>query len=210
MDAISLAQVGEGALSGIAESLIRMRELSIQSASDTLNDTQRSFSDKEVQALKEHIGQVVATTQFNGTKLLTGDSKNLTFQLDLHKSADDQSTIKFNVGELSSTAFDLGVDDVSVASKRQSRLNLAKLDYALGIVNENRAYIGAFQNRAQTAVNQFSEYKQDLSAEKSRISDLDYAAETSNQVKNNILEQSGIAVLSQANQNTKQAMRLLE
>ena len=208
-DAVSMAQVAEGSLNEISNILVRLRELSIQSASDTIGNLERSFADKEVQTLKKQIDVMAATTEFNGIKLLRGENRKLDFQLDLHKTA-EKDLVQLDLSQLANHTLALGVDDVSVMTKKAAQTNLEKIDYALKELGENRSYIGAFQNRVQSAVSSFDTYRENLSAARSRIYDLDFAEETSNQVKNDLLTQSGIAMLAQATQNPKQVLKLLE
>lgn len=207
-DGISLVQVAEGATNEITNILVRMRELSIQGASDTIGEVERGFIDKEVQALKSEIDRIANNTEFNGTKLLNGQSEKLDIQVGINNNP-VEDRIVFDASAQNVTVGALGVGDVGTGSKQASQENLKKLDDALYRVNENRSALGAVQNRLQSTVNNIAIYKENLEAARSRVRDADMAFETSELTKQNILTTAGISVLSQANQNPQQALKLL-
>mgnify|MGYP000311214162 CR=1 FL=1 len=207
-DGISLVQVAEGATNEISNILVRMRELSIQGASDTIGDLERGFIDKEVQALKMEVNRITNSTEFNGTKLLNGQADKLEIQVGLNNDP-AQDRLIFDAGKQNVTAEALGILDVQTVSKEGAQMNLSKLDSALNVVNSNRSDLGAMQNRLQSTINNIGIYKENLEAARSRIRDADMAAETSELTKQNILTTAGISVLSQANQNPQQALKLL-
>ncbi len=207
-DGISLIQVAEGGTNEVSNILVRMRELSIQAASDTIGNKERSFIDKEVQQLRSEIDRISATTEFNGTKLLNGTAPKLEVQVGLNNNAfEDRLVIDSDKQNITTAA--LGIEGISTMSKEQAQLNLEKLDDALTRLNENRSALGALQNRLQSTITNISTYKENLDAARSRIRDTDMAAETSELTKSNILAQAGISVLSQANQNPQQVLKLL-
>lgn len=207
-DGISLVQVAEGATNEITNILVRMRELSIQGASDTVGPVERGFIDKEVQALKSEIDRIANNTEFNGTKLLNGQSEKLDIQVGINNEP-TQDRIVFDASAQNVTANALGVSDVMTLSKENSQENLKKLDEALYRVNENRSALGAVQNRLQSTVNNIAIYKENLESARSRVRDADMAYETSELTKQNILTTAGISVLAQANANPQQALKLL-
>lgn len=207
-DGISLVQVAEGATNEITNILVRMRELSIQGASDTVGTVERGFIDKEIQALKSEIDRISNNTEFNGTKLLNGQSEKLDIQVGLNNDP-SQDRIVFDASAQNVTVAALGVSDVQTITKENSQENLRKLDEALYRVNENRSALGAVQNRLQSTVNNIAIYKENLEAARSRVRDADMAYETSELTKQNILTTAGISVLAQANQNPQQALKLL-
>ena len=207
-DGISLIQVAEGATNEVSNILVRMRELSIQAASDTIGDKERGFIDKEVQQLRSEIDRIAVTTEFNGTKLLNGSAPRLELQVGLNNNPmEDRLVIDSNQQNITVGA--LGIEGITTGSKVDAQNNLAKLDDALTKLNENRSALGALQNRLQSTINNISTYKENLDAARSRIRDTDMAAETSELTKSNILSQAGISVLSQANQNPQQVLKLL-
>lgn len=207
-DGISMIQVAEGAMNEVSNVLIRMRELSIQAASDTIAETERGFVDKEVQHLKAEVQRIADSTEFNGTKLLNGSAPPLEIQVGVNNNA-ELDRLTFESNSLITNLQELGISNVSTASKGDSQNNMAMLDMAINKVNENRASLGALQNRLGSTVNNLAIYTENLSAANSRIRDTDMAEETSELVKSNILTQANVSVLGQANQNPQLVMKLL-
>jgi len=207
-DGISLVQVAEGATNEISNMLVRMRELSIQAASDTIGDRERGFIHREISALKEETDRIATTTEFNGTKLLDGTSEKLDIQVGL-KNDPINDRLVFDAGKQNVTTKALGIEDVGTLTKEDAQNNLMKLDEALSTVNSNRSNLGATQNRLQSTINNINVYHENLEAARSRIRDTDMATETSELTKNNILSQAGVSVLAQANQNPQLALKLL-
>lgn len=207
-DAISVVQVAEGGLNEISNILIRMRELSIQSASDTIGDTERNFTNQEVQALKAEVDRIGASTRFNGVELLSGNGPDLEFQVGTGPSA-ERDRIKYSVSSANSRVDHLGVDSVSTASREDSQQNLDKIDKALTMVSANRAGFGALQNRLQSTMNNLNVMDENLSAANSRIRDADVALETAELTKRNILQSAAVSTLAQANNNSMMALKLI-
>lgn len=206
-DAVSLVQVAEGGMNEVGNMLIRMRELSIQGATDTISDTERGFINQEVQNLKDEVERIAKTTKFANVNLLSGEGEQLTFQVG--SGSNESNRITFDVGKYSSTKEALGITEISTATKEESQNNLDKLDTAISKVSEQRASFGAMQNRLQSTINNLMVYDENLSAANSRIRDADMAQETSELTKRNILTQAGVSTLAQANNNTQLALRLL-
>jgi len=207
-DGISLVQVAEGGLNEVGNMLIRMRELSIQSATDTITDKERSFTDKEVQSLKAEIDRIAKTTKFNGVELISGTGPDLEFQVGTGPSAENDR-LAFKANRYDSTLGALGMDSVSTATKADSQSNLEKLDMAISKVSENRADFGALQNRLQSTMNNLMVTDENISAANSRIRDADVAAESAELTKRNILTQAGVSTLAQANNSSMLALKLL-
>jgi len=207
-DGISLIQTAEGAMSEISNIMIRMRELSIQGASDTIGDTERGFIDKEVQKLKEEINRISASTEFNGRHLLDGSENELELQVGI-KNDPMNDRFHLSTTDLKSTLDAFNMQDISTATKGSSQQNLKVLDAALNHLNENRSTLGAFQNRLNSTINNIQVYTENLSSANSRIRDTDMAEETSELTKNNILTQAGVAMLGQANQIPQAVLKLL-
>jgi flagellin len=207
-DGISMIQVAEGAMNEVSSILIRLRELSIQGASDTIGDTERGFVNKEVQNLKSEIDRISNSTEFNGTKLLNGTAPPLEIQVGV-KNDPELDRLVFESDKLVSNLSALGIDAVATDSKESSQANLEQLDNAINMVNENRSNLGALQNRLGSTINNLAIYRENLESANSRIRDTDMAEETSELVRNNILTQSNIAILGQANQNPQSALKLL-
>src|ERR1700749_2329172 len=207
-DGVSLVQVSEGGLNAISNILIRLRELSIQAASDTVGDTERQFTDREFQSLKQEIDRIANVTQFNGIPLLNGKTGIFEIQVGTHNNP-ILDRIVYN-GERSDASLDaLKLGGESVATKQGAQLSLAVIDDALVRVNSIRADLGAMQNRLQSTINNLATTDENLSSANSRIRDTDMAEETSEMTKQNILMQAGTSVLSQANSINNHALKLL-
>ncbi len=208
-DGVSLIQVAEGAMNEISNILIRIRELSIQSASDTLADTERGFLNKEVTQLKDEIRRITSSTEYGGTKLLDGSSPMLELQVGTKNNPLNDRFI-FDAQALTTTMNHLGIDGIAADTKASAQTNLVVLDAALEKLNGNRSTLGALQNRLQSTMNNLGVYRENLEAANSRIRDTDMAEETSQLVKANILNQATMSVLSQANQSSQLALKLLQ
>jgi flagellin len=207
-DGLSLIQTAEGGLEEIGNILVRLRELAIQSASDTIGDTERKFSDIEFQSLKEEIERLSTGTEFNSRKLLDGTGGLVEIQVGIFNDV-FKDRIKYEASEINSTLTSLGIGDVSVTSKGQAQMSFKRLDDALVRVSGARAKLGALQNRLNSVINTLQINDENFSAANSRIRDVDVAAETADLAKNNILSQAGISVLTQANQAPNFALKLL-
>ena len=207
-DGISLIQVTEGGLNEISNILVRMRELAIQAASDTVGDTERSFTDREFQSLKQEIDRISNITNFNGTPLLNGKSGVLEIQVGTHNNA-ILDRVTYNGERADSSLEALKIAGETVGSKQGAQMTLGRIDDALNQVNSIRADLGAMQNRLQSTVNNLAINDENLSAAQSRIRDADMAEEASELTKNNILMQAGVSVLGQANSTSQYALKLL-
>jgi len=205
-DGISFIQVAEGGMNEVSNILVRMRELAIQGASDTVGDTERGFINKEVQSLKGEVDRIAKSTSFNGTPLLSGDAgRELSFHIGTRK--DDH--IEFDPNNYNVKASKLNIDGVDYSSIDGARDAIENVDKALNYVSGARAELGANQNKLQSSINNLGVARENYNAARSRIMDTDVAAETSNLTRGNILQQAGISVLSQANSSPNSALRLL-
>ncbi len=208
-DGVSLIQVSEGGLNEISNILIRLRELSIQAASDTIGDTERQFTDREFQSLKQEIDRIANVTAFNGTPLLNGKAGIFEIQVGIQNNP-ILDRVVYN-GERSDSSLDaLKLGGESTATKQGAQLSLSVIDDALVRVNSIRADLGAMQNRLGSTISNLAITDENLSAANSRIRDTDMAEEVSEMTKNNILMQAGISVLGQANQTNQAALKLLQ
>jgi len=207
-DGISMIQTAEGGMNEISNILIRLRELSIQGSSDTIGDSERGFIDKEVQQLKQEVDRISSGTEFDGTKLLDGSAPVLEFQIGTHNNPLlDRFT--FDSQNLVTSTTVLGLEGIGTTTKLMSQQNVDIIDRAIERVSGNRATIGALQNRMQSAINNLNVYRENLEQANSRIRDTDMAEESSEMTKNNILTQTTVAVLGQANQTPGLALKLL-
>lgn len=207
-DGISLVQTAEGGLNEVGNILIRLRELGVQAASDTIGDTERGFVNKEYQSLKQEIDRIAQVTAYNGTVLLSGAGNGpLDFQVGTN--AGELNRIQFDPSKMDVRTDALGISGAAVASKDDALTSLAQIDEAIKKTNSNRAELGATQNRLHSTSNSLGIATENLSAAKSRIADTDIAFETSQMVKNSILQNASISVLAQANAAPQNALKLL-
>jgi flagellin len=207
-DGISMVQVAEGGLNETSNILTRMRELAIQSASDTVGDTERAMTNLEYQQLKSEVDRISQVTEFNGKKLLAGTGDKVEFQVGT--GADEfQDRIAFEPSNLDSGLEALGVGSLEVSSKEGAQDSLAAVDSAIEKVSGQRAVLGAIQNRLTSTTNNLQTYTENMSAANSRIRDVDYAEETAKQARNQIINAAGSSVLAQANMNGQNALKLI-
>lgn len=207
-DGISMIQTAEGGMNEISSMLIRLRELAIQSSSDTVGEQERKFSDMEFQNLKLEIERISQVTEFNGTKLLNGEGDQLEFQIGVNNNP-EENRLNYQSDKINTTLNSLGVDGLDIESKGSAQGSLSTLDEALNTLSGHRAELGALQNRLQSTSNNILTSVENLNAANSRIRDTDVAQAASENAKNSILSQSGTAVLAQANANAQQALRLI-
>ncbi len=207
-DGISLIQTAEGGLSEVSNILVRLRELSVQSASDTVGDEERKFTDLEFQNLKQEIERISSSTEFNGKKLLNGMGDKFDFQVGINND-DFQDRIKYDAARSNAGITALGIQELMVGSKEGSQASLSVIDSALQNVSGQRAELGAVQNRLSSTINNLQVSSENLSAANSRIRDTDFAMESAKNTKLNILTNAGTSVLSQANAQGQAALKLL-
>jgi flagellin len=208
-DGISLGQTAEGALGEIANNLQRIREIAIQAANATVGD--RSGLQSEVNQLTQEISRIVQTTEFNGTKLLSGTS-SLVFHVGASGTAADQVTLStVNLTGIAGYAADLtAVTTVDVDSAADASAALSGLSQAIDTVNQSRSTYGALQNRFEAVISNLTNYAENLTAARSRIQDADFAAETAKLTRAQILQQAGTTILAQANTLPQNALTLLQ
>ena len=204
-DGISMVQTADGAMEGIASKLQRMRELAVQSANGIYSSSDRAALDIEFQALDDEIGRVANSAEFNGTTLLAS-TKTLTIQVSY---ADDSTNGKIDVDLTKVTSTGLAVATSSIGTQNASSTAIGSVDDALSVINSARATLGATQNRLETTVKDLKNNVENLSASRSRIEDADFASETAQLAKSQILQQAGMAMLAQANQLPQQVLSLL-
>lgn len=207
-DGISLVNVAEGGLNEISNMLVRLRELAIQTSSDTISDRERELVDVEYQQIKEEIERVARTTQFNGTQLLDGTGGVLDFQVGNYNDPLNDR-ISFDASFGNATLEGLMLSELTVADKLSSQESLAFVDEAMSFIGAARAQLGALQNRLQTTSQSLATAEENFAAANSRIRDTDIAAESTALAKNNILMNAATAVLSQANTQQQLALKLL-
>ena len=207
-DGIALIQTAEGGLSELSDILIRLRELSVQSASDTIGDVGRSFSDKEFQELVEEIDRIAQSTEFNGRTLLNGEGERADIHIGVNSNP-ELSILSYDVSQSDARTTTLGIDGLGVLGKKEALESLDVIDGAIDAINGNRAGLGALQSRLQSTVNNLMVSKENVSSANSKIRDTDVAAETTELARSNILTNASIAVLSQANMASGGALKLI-
>lgn len=207
-DGISMIQTAEGGLSESSNILIRLRELSVQSASDTIGDQERKFSNLEFQQLTNEMERIATSTQFNGKYLLSGEGDKLDFQIGIMND-EKNDRLSYMPQDSSAKIKDLGVEGLGVLTKKDAQENLEKIDNAINGVNSNRASLGALQNRLQSTISNLEVRAENLSAANSRIRDTDIALESAEMTKGNILSAAATSVLAQANNAGSSALKLI-
>ncbi|WP_215796467.1 flagellin [Paludibacterium paludis] len=209
-DGISVAQTAEGALGQVGNNLQRIREIAVQASNGSVSDTNRSQLQKEVDQLTQEISRIVQTTNFNGTKLLTS-GQSITFQVGASGATDNQVVASgVEMSGLNAYAASLsGVTTIDVTTSSSASAALSKMDTDIGTVSNTRAQLGALQNRFEAVVANMQNYVENLTSSNSRIMDTDFASETANLTRNQILQQAGTSILGQANQLPQAALNLL-
>lgn len=205
-NAISFIQVGEGGLNEVNNILIRLRELGVQGASDTIGDQEREFLNMEAQHLMEEVDRIAETTKFGEKNLLNGSMDELEFQVGIN--GDENSRIRFQM-TADATSSNLGVSGIDMSDKDGARDSLDQIDEAIVKVGGMRANFGAFQNRMDSAIRNIDVSNESLSAANSRIRDADIAHETAEWTSSQILQQASIGMLAQANNSTSAALKLI-
>lgn len=209
-DAISLTQTAEGALGEVTTSLQRIRTLAVQSQNGINSSADRTALQKEVSALRTEISRIATDTQFGNVNILDG-----TFSAKFLVGANAGQTISINLSStnlgsisgFSATGLGITSNDVSTASGASSLL--ADIDGAISGIGGVRADLGALQNRFQSTIRNLSNISENLSSARSQIRDTDFAAETAELTRNQIIQQASVSVLSQANQRPQTALSLL-
>ncbi len=212
-DGISLAQVAEGAFEEITNSLQRMRTLAVQSQNGISNADDKAALQKEFSALRTEISRIADTTEFGGQKLLNGNFSAKVL-VGAQASPDDFISVNVYNGASAGTAWDdagLGVDSFNLAATGTTGASAAMtaIDAAIKAVDGKRADLGAVQNRFQATIRNLSNISENVSGARARIRDTDFAKETAELTRAQILQQTGTTVLAQANQRPQAALSLL-
>jgi len=206
-DGISLVQVGEGALNEVSNILVRLRELSIQSANGSSSTADKNTIKEEFDSLVNEINRIAQSTEFNGIKLLDGSASTVTFQVGINTTPNiDQ----LNVSLSPALSTSLGLSTLDVGSGGNTSFAIAQIDAAVNIVSQLRGKFGSLQNRLTSTIANLGVAGESLSAAESRIRDVDVAFETAELTRNSILQQASISILSQANAQPQTALQLLQ
>lgn len=238
-DGVSLVEVAEGGLHEINNIMIRLRELSIQAASDTIGSRERQYLNQEFFQLKDEVDRIAMGTEFNGTRLLSGRTeltdelsmghnyspleiqvgKDYYLEADSLEAPNPVNVIRLDLSNMNAFTEgegSLGIgsaqneDGTRIDTKRDAQLTINTLDSAMEKIASYRANLGAIQNRLETSDRSIAIQMENLGAAKSRIKDADFAAETAKMTQQQILQQAGASVLAQANQQPQIALKLLQ
>jgi flagellin len=208
-DAISMTQTAEGALGETANMLQRMRQLAVQSQNGINSAADRNALNTEVSALKLEISRIATATEFNGVNLfdgtvnasfLVGSESTQTISVDLRAA---------NIATAGFSATGLGIGGASVSTAAAAATAMGTIDTALSAINGVRSDLGAVENRFQSTIRNLSNVSENISSARSQIMDTDFAKETANLTKNQILQQASISILAQASQSPQSALALL-
>jgi flagellin len=212
-DGISMAQTAEGALAQVGNSLQRMRELAVQSRNSTNSSSDKDSLNKEFAQLQSEITRVLGGTTFNGKHILGTDATSLTFQIGANTTADDTiSVTTVNMTQDTTVTAITGTAAVIDASADASAIGavINAIDAAIDNVNDTRATFGATQSRFDAIITNLQTSVENQSAARSRIMDADFASETANMSRAQVLQQAGTAMVAQANQLPNQVLKLLQ
>lgn len=206
---ISLVQVAEGGLNEATNIMTRMRELSIQAASDTVGEKERGYLNLEYEQLLQEADRITKTTTFSGKELLTGNSDTGTMDFHVGAYGGEDNKISFNADQTDATVENLGISGTNIATKEDAAENLNKIDDAIDTVSGFRANFGSIQSRLQSTISNLDTMSVNTEAARSRIEDVDVAEETAKLASTNVMKQAGISTLSQANNLPNNALRLI-
>jgi flagellin len=199
-DGISMIQTAEGGLNEIYNILVRMRELSVQASNETYNSSDRALINTEFGQLTEEIQRIASIANFNRQDILSATT-NFTLQIGIFNNSDNQlniglSTIAATFGALSLNTNNVAASGITTLARAAGAITV--IDSALNAVNTRRSRLGSFQNRLENALNEATNYSENLSSSASQILDVDYAEESSNMTRYQIMQQAGVAALGQA------------
>jgi flagellin len=206
-NAVSMIQVAEGSLNEQTNVLIRLRELGIQAASDTVSDTEREYLELEFTNLVQEFDRIAQSTTFGSRKLLTGSGAEYEFHIG--PTSESHNIVKYAIDD-DTRAGTLGLDSLSVADKSSARDTMQSLDEALKSLSSVRAKYGAFQSRFNAATNNLAVQAENMSSARARIYDVDVAEETAALAAANIKQNAGVSVLANANVWPERALKLIQ
>jgi flagellin len=206
-DGISVVQTAEGSTNEVAQIIKRMRELAVQSSSEVLASTERNYIQDEFSQLTQEVERIANVTEFNGQKLTNNSSTSLSVQVGVNNTANDR--ISITLGDLTASTLGVRTADMSLNTVASARAAITELDAALDTVNGYRSDFGATQNRLGSALRNIEIYAENLASAESQIRDADFAYETAELSKLQIMQQAGLSVLAQAKMSTQGVLSLL-
>ena len=209
-DGISLAQTAEGALGGISNILVRMRELAVQSANSTNDTSDRANLNDEYKALATEVSRVLDGTKFNGKSLLNAGATSMAFQIGTDTDATDRITVALrNMTAGTGMAAAITGTAASISTVAASLTTISNLDAAIDEVTSARSNLGSVQNRFESVVANLATSQENITSARGRITDADFAVESANLSRAQVLSQAGNTMLAQANQQPQQVLSLL-
>ena len=206
-DGISVIQTAEGATNEVGDILKRMRELAVQSSSETLANSERAYIQDEYTQLADEINRISSVTNFNGVSLSDGSQGSIDVQVGIFNTTNDR--ISISLGDLRATSLGVDTGNLSMANSASAQAALTALDSSIDSINKIRSQFGSAQNRLESSLNNLHAYTENLAGAESRIRDADFAFETAQMSKFQTMQQAGVAILGQANGLTQGALRLI-
>lgn len=207
-DSISLLQVAEGSLNTIQAIAVRLRELSMQSSTDTVSDMDRSIIDREFQQMKGEVERITASTSFNGNNIIK--DKESVYDLQIGVNSDKNlDRIRYDLGKIMDSSNNFGIAGVNLRSKESSQNSLVALDKMMTEISGSRAQLGSMSNRMNSVVQNLQVSKENLSGSNSKIRDADMARETANKAKINISQSASLALLKLSNDQPGAILKLV-
>jgi len=207
-DGISIIAVAEGSTNEVEAILIRMRELAVQSASETLANNERAYIQEEFVALSDEVNRISLVTAFNGINLADGSMSTMDVQVGIGNTSNDQITI--SLGDLRATVLAVDTVSINMATATAALASISNIDAAIASVSSIRSNFGSTENRLTSALNNIETFTETTIAAESRIRDADFGYETAQLTQNQILQQAGVSVLSQAKSLPQSALTLLQ
>lgn len=208
-DGISLVQTAEGGLNEVSNILVRLRELTIQAASDTVGDAERGLLDKEHQQLMKEVDRISKATTFNGSALLQGDSGKGTMDFQVGAFKGEQNVIQFNADETNCSTGSIGIEGTTIASKESALDCIENVDKAIETVSGQRANLGSIQSRLASTVSNLEVQTINQDNARSVIQDVDVADSTAKLASANVVKNAAVSTLAQANAIPNSALRLI-
>jgi flagellin len=207
-DGVSIIAIAEGASAEVGNILVRMRELAVQGASETLDNDERAYVQQEYTALAGEVGRIAAVTEFNGQSLTNGSVTTIGVQVGIHNTANDQ--ISITLGDLSSSTLGVDTGTIDMSTAAGASAALTDIDAAIRTVSSYRSGYGAAENRLGNALNNLETFEQTTLEAESRIRDADFGKETAALAQHQVLQQAGVSVLTQAKGINQSALSLLQ
>ena len=208
-DGISLVQTAEGGMNEVSNILVRLRELTVQAASDTVGDSERGFLDKEYQNLTKEVDRISKSTTFNGTSLLEGKSGKGTLDFQVGAFAGEQNKISFDSDATNISSENIGIAGSGIADKDSALDSIASIDKAIENVSGQRANLGAIQSRLASTVSNLEVQTINQDSARSVIQDVDVAQSSAKLASTSVVKNAAISTLAQANAIPNSALRLI-